>query len=248
MQSIKKSAGDYRPDSSAASRSRVAPVPLVALPQRDGSVTVRDVIDAYMSQYAGRDTTRRQRLLFWQLTLGHLTLTDLLDDDALYSALERLAVQHGRYFFGVDADRRPIYKAKRTTLAPATLNRYQAAISAVFSWAIKKRIAPRGWANPCRHIERRAEHNEVVRFLSDSERIALLAECRRSGWPKLYLLVTLGLTSGARRSELESLRWGDIDVDRAEATISRSKNGDPKVLPLAYQGRPPGFAGEAVKV
>ena len=43
----------------------------ISLPQRDGSVTVSEVIDAYMLQYSGCDTTRHQRLRFWQMTLGH---------------------------------------------------------------------------------------------------------------------------------------------------------------------------------
>ena len=40
------------------------------------------------------------------------------------------------------------------------------------------------------------------------------------------------ITTGARKGELLGLRWGDIDLDRAVAHVGRSKNGDPKVLPL----------------
>jgi integrase len=156
----------------------------------------------------------------------------LTDDDHIHIALEGLASQRGRYFVGYDADGKPIFKAKQKALSPATLNRYQAALSAVFSWAVRSRIAPRGWINPCRQIEHRAENNQVVRYLSDAERQLLLAECKKSKWPKLYLLVALALTTGARRGELQSLRWADINLDRAEATILRTKNGDPKVFPL----------------
>jgi integrase len=42
----------------------------------------------------------------------------------------------------------------------------------------------------------------------------------------------MGLKTGARRGELEALRWRDVDLDRSEALVSRSKNGDKKVLPL----------------
>lgn len=157
-----------------------------------------------------------------------MRVAEVTDDD-VYFALEDLASQRGRYFAGVDADGRAIMKAKGKPLAPATLNRYQAALSALFSWAIKTRRAPREWSNPCLRLEMRQENNERVRFLSEDERARLLAACRASRWPRLYLLVLMGLTTGARRGELEGLRWRDIDFERAEARVSVTKNGEPKV-------------------
>ncbi len=102
----------------------------------------------------------------------------------------------------------------------------------MFTWAIKRRIAPKGWVHPCRSIERQPEHNEKTRFLSDDELDRVLAACKASSWPRLYLLVLAAITTGARKGELLGLRWGDIDLDRATAHVGRSKNGDPKVLPL----------------
>ncbi|ABM93510.1 conserved hypothetical protein [Methylibium petroleiphilum PM1] len=206
-------------------------VPPPAPGVRDGSIALRHLIDAYMAAYAGRDTSRTQRLDWWVAKLGGVSLADLTDDH-VFTALEQLATQRGRYFAGKDADGKPVMKAKRRPLAPATLNRYQAALSAVLTWAQRRRIAPKNWQNPCRHVELKAEKNEIVRFLSDAERTALLAACRKSSWPRLYLLVMMGLTTGARRGELEALRWADVDLERAEAAVHRSKNGDKKVLPL----------------
>lgn len=202
-----------------------------ALPPRDGATLISDLIDGYLKDYCGRDTTRLQRLTWWHARLGHLTLTEVSDED-VFNSLEVLAAQRGRYFAGTDADGDSIMKAKAKQRAPATINRYQAALSAVFTWAQRRRHAPKGWQNPCVHVEMRPEKNEIVRFLSEAEQRALLAECRRSRWPRLYLVVLMGLTTGARRGELEALRWRDIDLARAEATVHRSKNGDKKVLPL----------------
>jgi len=119
-------------------------------------------------------------------------------------------------------------------MAPATINRYAAALAAVLTWAIKKRIAPRGWENPCKGIERRPEDNEVVRFLSESERVALLSECKKSVWSKLYLFVLIALTTGARRGEIERMRWGDfaLGLEQPVCSVNKTKNGDRKVLPL----------------
>lgn len=204
---------------------------LPPLPQRAGSITMPDLIDLYMQHYAGRDCTRVQRLGWWKARLVGIALQDLSDDD-VHAALEDLAQQHSRYFAGKDADHKPIFKAKRKPLAPATINRYGASLAAVVTWAIKRRIAPKAFVHPCRSVERRTENNERIRFLSDAERDALLLACKASSWPKLNLLVLMALTTGARKGELVGLRWGDIDFDRATAHVGRTKNGDPRVLPL----------------
>jgi integrase len=229
MEREMKSAGD-----SATTAATVVPTGLgrTATPGvRDGSLTVASIVDAYMACYAGRDTTRHQRLGWWVARVGSVPLVDL-SDDLIFSALEYLSGQRGRYFAGKDADGRPVLKAKRKPLAPATINRYQAALSAVLTWAQRRRITPKDWHNPCRHLELKPERNEIVRFLSDEERAALLRACKASKWSPLYALVLMGLTTGARRGELEALRWADVDLERFEATVHRSKNGDRKVLPL----------------
>ena len=78
---------------------------------------------------------------------------------------------------------------------------------------------PKGWTNPARQVPRQRENNERVRFLSGGERERLLKVCRVSSWPRLYLLVLLALTTGARRSELLRLRWRDLDLERAVAYV-----------------------------
>ena len=235
METLSKSAGDNASAiSSAGPQVTATPddrgvAPLV--PSRDGSVTLHSLIDAYMAVYAGQDGSRLQRLSFWVAKVGSLSIGELTDDHVFY-ALEDLEKQRGRYWAGKDADGNVIYKAKRKPLSPATINRYAAALGAVLSWSIKKRLAPRNWDNPCKRIERREEDNEVVRFLSDAERVALMAACRASSWKKLYMLVLLAITTGARRGELERMRWRDMDFERNVCTVNITKNGDPKVLPL----------------
>ena len=77
-------------------------VPLV-LVKRDGAVTIRDLIDDYIRNYAGRDTTRGQRLAFWSAQLGDVILS-ARDDDNIAHALGESAATRGRYFTGKDAD------------------------------------------------------------------------------------------------------------------------------------------------
>ncbi|OWF65687.1 hypothetical protein B6A14_07860 [Polynucleobacter hirudinilacicola] len=204
---------------------------LIALPERNGSITISQAIDAYMACYQGKDESRAQRMTWWQSKIGRFTLNEV-DEDHIFFAIEELASKDARYYAGKDADGKSIFKSKNKPYAPATINRYAAAIGALFTWCIKKRIAPKRWEHPCKAIERRPENNEIVRFLSDGERQALLQACRESKWPKLYLLTLLGITTGARKGELKRLRWSDINLERGEAYLAITKNGDRKTLPL----------------
>jgi integrase len=202
-----------------------------ALYERSGLITISQAIDAYMAAYEGRDESPAQRMAWWQSKIGHLSLIDT-DEDHIFYAIEELSSKRPRYYAGKDADGNSIYKAKSKPYTAATLNRYVATMAALFTWCIKKRIAPKGWTNPCKGIEKSPEHNEVVRFLDKNERVALLDACKQSKWPKLYALTLLAQTTGARSGELKRLKWEDIDWERSEAAIHRTKNGDRKTLPL----------------
>ena len=113
--------------------------------------------------------------------------------------------------------------------APATLNRYKAALSSVFEYGRDHYELP---ANPCRQVKALTENNARIRFLTDQEREALLAACRASDWTGLYLLVLMAITTGARQGELLRLRWADIDMRERKAFVSQTKNGEPRVLAL----------------
>lgn len=49
----------------------------------------------------------------------------------------------------------------------------------------------------------------------------------------LHALVLLAITTGARRGELVSLKWADVDLKDGRATIHDTKNGEQRTLPLA---------------
>jgi integrase len=116
------------------------------------------------------------------------------------------------------------------TRAGATVNRYLATLSHLFTMAVKEwRLAA---SNPVRDITKKKEARGRVRFLSDAERDALLAACGQSAWPALHTLVLLAISTGARRGELINLKWDDVDLRAARAVVHETKNGEPRVLPL----------------
>jgi integrase len=195
-----------------------------------GELTLREVVDAFMAGYSGRDGSIAQRLAWWVERMGEVKLRDL-DGDVIADHLDALAASGARRYAGRDADGRRVYR-EHAPRAPATVNRYRQALASVVTWAMHRRLTPKGWQHPVRGIRSMPERNARVRFLSPDERTRLLAAAKISAWPKLYLLLLMALTTGARRGELLGLRYRDIDLQAGTALVARTKNGEPRVLPL----------------
>jgi integrase len=197
-----------------------APAPLIVL------------VDAYMSAYAGRDKTRSYQLTWWAKHFAERAWASLTDDD-VHAGLEDLRAQPPKVYVGRDEHGRQRHRWKTQPKSAATINRYHTALMALFSWAIRERRAPRAWENPASKIRRIPERNGRLRFLTADELARLLAACRDSSWRRLYLIVLMAITTGARRGELLALSWGDVNLERRVALIHVSKNGEPRALPLA---------------
>lgn len=196
--------------------------------------TLEEAVRLYLAAYEGRDPTRVQRLSFWVKVYGQKPLSQINIDD-IDAGLSTLATAPARVYSGKDVDGNPIFKRKSGKRAPATLNRYLISLAALFTWARKNRVLPRNHESPTRHVDKYSEGRGRVRYLSDDERSRLLASCRESVWPRLYILVLMAITTGARKGELLGLQWKDVDLDRGEANLHDTKNGDRRVLVLIDQ-------------
>lgn len=193
--------------------------------------TLATVASLYLDAYQGRDETRYQRIGAWIRLLGERPFAQIGPED-IDAAMATLAREPAKVFGGKDADGNPIFRRKAGQRSGATLNRYLVALGALYAWARRNRLVPRGFESPTKHVEKTPESRGRVRYLSDDERTRLLAACRESAWPRLYVLVLMALTTGARRGELLGLRWCDIDLVRSEAVLHDTKNGDRRVLIL----------------
>ena len=115
--------------------------------------------------------------------------------------------------------------------SPATVVRFLAALSHVFSVAVKE------WSwlddTPMRKVTKPKEPRGRVRFLDDDERGRLLTACQKSENQYLYPIVVLALSTGARKMEILNLEWGDIDLQRKMAVLHETKNNERRALPLA---------------
>ncbi|HSD42255.1 MAG TPA: site-specific integrase [Burkholderiales bacterium] len=197
------------------------------------SFTLAEIIDGFMASYTGADRGIVTRLAFWKSSLGARNAAEVSADDVA-DTLAELALARGRTFLGRDkrTGERRFKPHGNGPLAAATVNRYLTSLGSAYRWARRRRLLPRGFVSPTRGIERASVSNCRVRYLDEDERACLLAVCRTSARSRLYMLVLMALTTGARHGELLGLRWRDLDLEQRQAYVRTSKNGEPRMLVL----------------
>ena len=121
---------------------------------------------------------------------------------------------------------------------PGAANRVLALLSKMFTLAEKWDLRPDG-TNPCRHIDRYPER-KLERFLSEAELARLAntladAERTRTELPSVLAAIRLLLFTGARLSEILTLRWDHVDMEGQRLRIPDGKTGA-KVIYLPPAG------------
>jgi site-specific recombinase XerD len=112
--------------------------------------------------------------------------------------------------------------------APATLNRYRALLSLTYRLGIANRKVA---TNPARLVRQRRENNARVRWLRSEEETQLRAAIEKK-FPHRLVELDLALNTGLRQGEQYSLVWDNIDLERRILTVSTSKNGEKRHIPL----------------
>jgi site-specific recombinase XerD len=84
---------------------------------------------------------------------------------------------------------------------------------------------------PAARIRRKTEGNGRVRFLSDAEEKCLRAVVE-SRFPEFLLHFLLSLHTGMRMSEQYGLPWKQVDFERHQLHLLKTKNGDQRIIPL----------------
>jgi integrase len=179
---------------------------LEALGNPKAKITLAKLAELYMEAWTGRDISRKGRVQALADAHGEIRLLDITESL-------------------IKADLKSYAKGR----APATVNRRKACWSALFQFAVEEEYVA---TNPAKGIASKTEDNEICRYLDDDsgERKALLTACDQSEWKLLKLLVTLAMTTGARLSELLSLRWEQIDFKRRTSVLFMTKNGESRTL------------------
>ncbi|QBR84709.1 site-specific integrase [Legionella israelensis] len=181
--------------------------------------TLAEMIDRYIKEFIPKKPKNSKNTIlhlnWWKQELGQYSLAEVTP------AL--IAEKRDKLSSGITS--------RNKLRSPSTVVRYMAALSHAYTIAVKEW----GWIdeNPLSKVTKPREPNGRVRFLSDEERIKLLAECKNSENPYLYIAVVLALSTGGRKMEILGLRWKDVDLTRGVITLHETKNGERRVLPLA---------------
>lgn len=118
----------------------------------------------------------------------------------------------------------------KTDSGPYQANRLLALISSMFRYATKKRLF--AGVNPASLVDRFPEQSRE-RFLTAAEAPRLFAAIEGAE-PLFRDFFKLAIFTGARRGNLQAMRWSNIDLKAATWTIpgEQHKNGQAVVLPL----------------
>ncbi|WP_059360042.1 tyrosine-type recombinase/integrase [Parachlamydia acanthamoebae] len=158
---------------------------------------------------------QKMQLLWWKSHLGSYFLNHITP--ALIIEVR------DKLFHGLSRRGKP-----RST---STANRYLAALTHVYTIAVKEW----GWCseNIALKIRRSKEGKARDRFLEKEEISRLLSACKKSKSPYLYPIVLIALTTCARKGEILSLKWRDIQFDRRKMTFRDTKNGETRSVALS---------------
>ncbi|ASF45234.1 tyrosine-type recombinase/integrase [Methylovulum psychrotolerans] len=171
--------------------------------------TFREVCDEYLSRWNKKDYQgQMQRVDYWCKTFGDRIMTDI-DIFDLREHIDNM----------IDDGQRA-----------STINRKKAVLSSVFKFALSRGYVD---SNIVRSVVVDDDTKRRDRVLGDDERQRLLKACKESHWNKLYLLVLMAMTTGARKGELLKLRWCDVTFKDNMGYLGDSKNGTSRELHFA---------------
>ncbi len=121
---------------------------------------------------------------------------------------------------------------------PRKANFAIAILSSIITWATEHKLRPDNLVNPCVGL-RKFRENAKERYLSTDEIARLVAvlddlDAKGDELPSVTTAIRLLLLTGARLSEILTLKWQYIDRERATAWLPDSKTGK-KALHLSEQ-------------
>jgi integrase len=113
--------------------------------------------------------------------------------------------------------------------SPVMFNRMMAVLNAAWLWAQGINLVDPAVASPAALVKRHPEAPRE-RFLDDDELHRLFEELSRLENTAAADAIMLIILTGARRSEVEDLRWENIDWKNSTASLDDSKTGHGRVL------------------
>jgi integrase len=114
---------------------------------------------------------------------------------------------------------------------PAAANNMLGSLSGYFTWLMREGLIE---TNPASNVNKAAANGSRDRVLTDNEFREIWNALGDSDYADIFRVLSY---TAARKSEIGSLTWDEIDFDAAEIRLpaSRCKNNKPHVIPLVPQ-------------
>lgn len=113
--------------------------------------------------------------------------------------------------------------------APIMARRLHSHLHRLFRWAVGRGIIQ---VSPVADLPKTGSASERDRVLTDAELAAIWKAADKIGHPFGPAVQLLALTA-ARREEISALRWSEIHDDEIHLPGKRTKNDEPRIIPLA---------------
>lgn len=188
---------------------------------------------------------------------GSFVSTSLAERTTLGEIIERYMVEVTPSMRGVVEDtfrlkkliKHPLSRYNMSALTPNLIARYRdERLSTVGAGTVIRELsclssiinhARREWGinavNPVPMVKKPATPQGRNRILSEAEMSRLLEKLSPSNRRNIWMLpiVQFSLETAMRRSEVLSLKWIDIDLQKRTAFLKLTKNGDSRTVPLS---------------
>ncbi len=115
---------------------------------------------------------------------------------------------------------------------PSSVNRYMALVKYIFNLAEKWEVIDK---SPAGNVSRVQDNNHKERYLSSEETERLLNELKNCKTQVVPDIIEFLVLTGARKSEVVGLKWGELDLKKGVWTIppERNKAKNRKIIPLS---------------
>ena len=189
--------------------------------------TFADLIEDFVKAppMAGTKWRTPSQLDFWRSEFGRMKVGEIsrADINQSMAALQN-KMKHHRSIDGT-------VKEKDKPLTAASINRYRATLASVFNYALSREIID---VSPLKAggIPKLKESRGRRRIITRDEEQRLYDAAAESTWPMMRLYLRMCFTTAARKSEVLNLRWQDIHLEDSVAVIPKTKNDEPRALPL----------------
>jgi integrase len=196
--------------------------------------TLAELIDRFLGRFTGKNHSMPGHLRLWKEELGNYRLNEI-DPFMINRVTAVLAIKR----------------------VPKTVGHYMSSLSSLFNFFFAGKhieandqdelkllvqahqdmlmtLRKTGFSNPVIDpmTTKYTQSNKREVFLSDKEQKQLLDACKHSHWSKLYLMVLIALTTGARKGEILNMRWSDVNFTERTIHLEKTKNGKPRKLPI----------------